>query len=361
MKIIIVTLAFCLTTCTLFQGDEKPYPRPIIDLNPTPTSLSQIVFGSCLDQDKPQTIWPAIFAAQPELFIFTGDNVYARSNDIPDLVASYQTLARSEWLYKLTQRSSVLATWDDHDYGLNDGGADFPHKEIAKSHFVNFWNFSKKSVIHQRPGIYYAKTFGQGKQTVQIIFLDTRSFRSPLTPSKNPGPGHERYVSSQDPQKTLLGQRQWQWLKQQLTQPATIRIIVSGIQFVAVGHGWEKWDNLPLERNRMVKLLSTTKANGVIFISGDRHVAGIYKLKTPALPYPIYDITASGLNKRGHMADENGPLRLGPIYNKINFGLIKINWASQQLVLSIQSETNQPVLSQTLTFQGLSPPGPAQK
>ena len=38
--------------------------------------LTRIAFGSCADQARPQPIWDAVLAYRPNLFIFTGDNVY---------------------------------------------------------------------------------------------------------------------------------------------------------------------------------------------------------------------------------------------------------------------------------------------
>ena len=42
-----------------------------------PIQVQKIIFGSCIDQKKPQPIWQTILAAKPDLFIFGGDNVYA--------------------------------------------------------------------------------------------------------------------------------------------------------------------------------------------------------------------------------------------------------------------------------------------
>jgi alkaline phosphatase D len=46
--------------------------------------LSRIAFGSCAKQDKPQPIWDAIVATQPQRFLFIGDNIYADTQRFPD-------------------------------------------------------------------------------------------------------------------------------------------------------------------------------------------------------------------------------------------------------------------------------------
>ena len=58
----------------------------------------------------------------------------------------------------------------------------------------------------------------------------------------------------------MLGAAQWAWLRAQLLQPAELRLIVSSVQVLAEGHGWEGWDNLPLERTKLLGLIDETAA-----------------------------------------------------------------------------------------------------
>ncbi|GIS25904.1 MAG: hypothetical protein CM15mP127_02770 [Gammaproteobacteria bacterium] len=37
----------------------------------------------------------------------------------------------------------ILQIWDDHDYGLNDGGKNYRHKEVSQEIYLNFWEFHK--------------------------------------------------------------------------------------------------------------------------------------------------------------------------------------------------------------------------
>ena len=94
----------------------------------------------------------------------------------------------------------------------------------------------------------------------------------------------------------MLGDTQWAWLEQQLIVPARLRIFVSSIQVVAQDHGFEKWMNFPLERERLYKLLKDTKAARVVALSGDRHLAEL-SMMDAGLGYPLYDLTSSGLTE----------------------------------------------------------------
>ena len=156
---------------------------------------------------------------------------------------------------------------------------------------------------------------------VQVIMLDVRWFRSPLRITDQRGaPGKERYLPDPDPAKTMLGAAQWAWLAEELRKPAELRLIVSSTQVLAEGHGWERWGNFPLERQKLFDTIRESGAKGVVFVSGDRHIGALYR-ETPAGLYPLYEITSSGLNMVYWAAKEPGPNRLGALYAAANFGV----------------------------------------
>lgn len=260
--------------------------------------LSRIAFGSCADQAKPQPVWDAILAYRPEFFIFAGDNVYGDFNsaDATNLRRAYAVAEEIAGYTKLRDSVSHLAIWDDHDYGVNDGGGDFAHKAVAKDIFLDFWKVPATDVRRTREGIYDSRVIGPPGMRVQIILLDVRWFRSPLKRTDQRGaPGKERYVPDPDAAKTMLGETQWAWLAAELRIPAELRLIVSSTQVLAEGHGWERWGNLPLEREKMFDTIRDSGAKGIVFLSGDRHVGALYR-ETPRGLYPLHEVTSSGLN-----------------------------------------------------------------
>ena len=319
--------------------------------------LTRIAFGSCAHQDKPQPIWDAVLDYRPELFIFAGDNVYgdlAPGAPTP-LAEAYAKAATIPGYRALRARVPALAVWDDHDYGQNDAGGDFPYRAEAKALFLDFWRVPADDPRRAREGIYFARSFGPPGMRLQVILLDTRSFRSPLIPTDQHGaPGKERYLPDPDPSKTMLGAAQWAWLRDQLEQPAEVRLIVSSVQVLAEGHGWERWGNLPRERERLFALIAETGAEGVIFLSGDRHVGAIYA-RPAAESYGLYELTSSGLNMAYPAAAEAGPLRFGAVYGAANFGSIDIDWWARKVVLSVRATNGEPVRRIRLALAKLSP------
>jgi alkaline phosphatase D len=301
------------------------------------TQLRQIAFGSCATQDEPQPIWAQIAAVDPQLFLFIGDNIYGDTEDMDVMRAKYRQLASIPGFAQYRQRVPILATWDDHDYGLNDGGADYPQRAASQQVFQDFWGIPADSPLRRREGVYQSVIFGPVGKRVQIILLDTRYHRSALRPRPANQPGSGRYVPDDSPGKTMLGDGQWSWFEEQLRLPAEIRLVVSSIQVVAEDHGWEKWMNLPRERERLFELIRQTKAKGVLFLSGDRHLAEL-SMMDGGVGYPLYDLTASGMNNASKVwrPYEVNRHRVGTMNWGDNFGVIAIDWESADPHLSLQ-------------------------
>jgi len=308
-----------------------------------------IGFGSCLDQDLPQPIWKDIKAQNPEVFIMLGDNVYGDTyGNIHNLESSYQNQALA--LEKAGLDFPFLAIWDDHDYGKNDGGFEYSLKDESQKLFLKFWDIPETDRRHRNRGLYFEEIIHSNEGTVQILMLDTRYFRSPLkrTPIlKKSSLG--RYEPDYDPAKTMLGKNQWKWLAVALKRKADLRILGTSIQLLAEGHGWERWGNLPLERLRLLNLLDKNLSGNLIVISGDRHLGGIYSLRTKE-GIEILEITSSSMNLPGRNTNEPGPLRIGDMYAGENFGIIRIDFQRRNADIELHVLNEGVVLSKTLYF-----------
>lgn len=317
-------------------------PGPVAAPLPMPAGpLRRIAFGSCIDQDKPQPIWSAILAQRPELFLFGGDNVYASTPpwSRERLERAYARLAANPGFAQLRATVPHLATWDDHDYGLNDGGSEFAGQQASKDAFLAFWGAPPDDPRRNHPGVYQAVRIGPPGQRVQVILLDARSFRSPLRRTDRPmAPGRERYLPDPDPAKTLLGATQWAWLEAQLRQPAELRLLVSGIQVLAEGHGWECWGNLPLERQRLLDLLERTGARNTVLLSGDRHIGAFYR-QPRADGTAWSEMTSSGMTHAWAQASEAGPNRIGDLVRQNHFASIDIDWSQRRLQAALRGES----------------------
>jgi len=224
-----------------------------------------------------------------------------------------------------------MATWDNHDYGHHSAGAEFPLKAESQEIFLDAFGEPKGSARRTSPGVYDAKVFGPEGRRVQIILLDTRTFKGPPRLAERPegaGGSLGKYAPNDDPDVTLLGDAQWAWLEQQLRTPAEIRLVCSSGQVVADEKGMDEWGNYPLERRRLFELIAEVEADGVVLLSGNVHFAEISR--TEEGPYPLYDFTSSGLThvNEGYAKAPNRHRVAGPFVD-LNFGLVDIDWAAR--------------------------------
>lgn len=319
--------------------------------------LRDIGFGSCIrNLDHPML--DRVLTLPLDLFLFMGDNIYADTEDMAVMRAKYEALKGSRFYQGLRRRAPILATWDDHDFGVNDGGADYPRRREAQAEFLRWLEEPATSPRWRRDGVYDAHTFGPVGRRVQVILLDTRFFRSRLKRVTNPeekrlgGP----YVPNVDADATMLGEAQWAWLKEQLRQPAEVRLIVSSIQFVAEFAGSEAWANLPREKTRLLELIKEMKASGVLFVSGDRHWSELSRMPGP-LGYPIHDLTASALTERHPRGTptENKYRALPTTFHEVNVGHLHLDWeaADPRLTWKIIDATGRTRIEHTLRLSEL--------
>ena len=340
----------------------KPLPRPPLE---TAGTVTRIAIGSGADQHFPAPIWDTVRREHPELFIFMGDAVYGEAVSgnpaLPELKAAYDRLGHDKGFRRFQRETPILPIWDDHDYGRNDAGAEFPFKARSKAMFLEFWGIPSSVARFSRPGLYDALIIGPPGRRIQIILLDTRFFRSPWKPA----PGAARYSPDPDPAKTMLGPAQWAWLASELKKEAEIRLVVSSIPIEAEGHNFERWSNFPLERQRLYDLIASSGANGVVLLSGDRHAGALYK-KDEGVPYSLFEMTASSLNRPltaqdGAVQDESDPDRMGPIYTHENYGLLTVDWRLRTMRLELKGLRGETVLVASAPLAGLKarPAGPS--
>jgi len=336
----LIYLSFGIALALLFSQCKKEVPvdnEPLVKINPgekehTDSLISKIAFGSCGKQDHEQPILSLAASKNPDVFVFLGDNIYGDTKVMSTLITKYNRLGEKPEYLALRESAEILATWDDHDFGWNDAGRHYPFKEDSKAIFLDFWKAAEDDIRHTREGIYTSYFYEYGEKTVQIILLDTRTFRDDLRKYDNypkvdmKGVHYDFYYSPyENADSTFLGEKQWKWLEGQLAIDADVRIVGSSTQFGISWNGYEAWANFPHEQERFINLIDKTKASGVVFISGDVHYGEISKIERPNA-YPIYDVTSSGITSTWSFATGNENRVNGPVREN-HFGMIEIDWS----------------------------------
>ena len=293
---------------------------------------------------------------------------YDDASSCAELPAAWRALFQNEHFRAARASLAIDGMLDDHDYGRNDCDARWAGLELGKAIFLERFGVPRTDARWRRPGLYTSYTLGPAGQRTQILLLDTRAFRSPFvlsgcTDSRAAAcTGRERYVPysrSAEDNATILGEAQWAWLEARLAEPAELRLLVSTIQVLPQGHGWERWGLVPSEVRRLYRLLARTRASGVVLLSGDRHTGGIYRAvarsedggaaadadadgaespPTDRPPYDLYEVTSSSLTHSFRTdIQEPGPLRVGNNTHLNNLGTIAVDWQAGTVTLDLRT------------------------
>ena len=279
----------------------------------------------------PNPFWEDMNARNADLFIWGGDVIYADTEDMEKMKAMYTEQLANTAYRNFIEELPVMGTWDDHDYGINDGGAAYAKKQQSQQLFLDFIGTPKDAPARSREGVYASRTFVKAGKTIKIIVLDTRYFRTDLAPSTNP---EKRYRKIK--RGTILGETQWEWFKEELAEPTDFTIIMSSIQLLSAQHGFETWGNLPKEVKRFEKALNKSKAQAVLVLSGDRHISEFSRKKVKGLDYPLIDFTSSGLTHSYTEYDgEPNRYRVGNVVSTRSYGMVNIDLESNRIAMKI--------------------------
>lgn len=296
-----------------------------------------IALGSCNNVGLPNYLWDDIIELHPDVFVWGGDIVYADGGGMSALKLQYQQQNQVDEYKNLKDQTEILATWDDHDYGLNDGGVEFDHKDESQQLFLDFLGVPSGDKRRSQQGVYHSKTYTVKGEKIKVIILDTRYFRTKLT--KDPT-GEKRYIPNQYGEGTMLGVPQWSWLEQQLLEKdIDYNIVISSIQLLSYLHGFESWGTMPHEVDKFKRLLKTTNASNVMVVSGDRHISEFSKIAVKDVSFPLIDFTTSGLTHSyaGFDGEEN-PYRVGEVVADPSFGLLQFNLSEMKVSFSMHTD-----------------------
>lgn len=207
----------------------------------------------------------------------------------------YKNLTSNPIYSEFTEAVRVDGVWDDHDYGVNDGGKFVANKDERRSEFLKFMQRSgnELSNLPSKSGIYHSVDASLGDLTAKVIFLDTRShrdhhllrslgectFKGSAVIASFLRAGYSTLGIGRDYTGEMLGAEQWAWLEQQLLDSrmagVDVNIIVSSVQVLTSNPIFESWGHFPTEKQKLFKLLQSFDPKNVVFLSGDVHLGEV--------------------------------------------------------------------------------------
>lgn len=298
-----------------YLRDELPYHFTTAPASGTPARF-RVAFGSCtrVKESREQPIWRFVEEQEPDLFFHLGDYVYGDTLDSDILAEEYQFQRDVELLRLFQRKVPQLATWDDHEYGLNDHDRTSPMREQGLRIFKQYWA-NPSYGLPDTPGVFFTYQYGG----VDFFFLDVRYHRDPN-------------VQPDTPEKTMLGAGQLRWLKDELLKSeAPFKVLVSGSGWTkAKGFGGDSWASFIHERDALFDFIRDNEVNGVVLLSGDTHVGELNAIPwSDKGGYDFYDLVSSPLaqDSAGTERTKRVPeLRIRAVYHGLSvFGLIEFD------------------------------------
>lgn len=326
----------------VFINDKKlsfAYPtvfrsQPVWKYRKNDPPTMTMMLGSCFyineeEFDRPGAgygsdyeILNAMHAKRPDVMLWLGDNTYLREADWNSRSGIFKRQAHTRatpLLQPLLASTAHYAIWDDHDYGPNDADRGWWGRQHALDAFTQFWS----NPVFGATG---AKdiTGSFAMIDVDVFMCDDRSYR---------GPDNIR-----DSARPLLGEMQIRWLIDALaTSTATFKIVAVGSQFLTDNMRKESFARMPVERQRIIDLITQANIKGVLFVSGDIHASELSKLDR-AGTYPLYEFTCSSLTAGSNkdIANQPNTYRVaGTEYGEHNFGTITVSGAAKARTLRL--------------------------
>ena len=223
--------------------------------------MTRIDFVSCAHPVlcPVQPAWDAIAAAEPDLLLLLGDNTYMSWDGqtwlIDDLRKHYALQFAVPGFRRLLQTVPHMAIWDDHDFGWNDCvGSQLSPDRLAATRAL-FDQHLGGALNNNRPHMYCSLAIGP----VRVIMLDVRTHRTLST----------------DPDPTVLGKVQEDWLWQQLADNTEPYLVIGSGTPITQGAPGHRLADYSAFHTRLMQELQHRPADAAprkaLFLSGDIH------------------------------------------------------------------------------------------
>ncbi len=301
------------------DGEMVVQGKELIMPSQTSPDFSFLV-GSCADYHKATTkailpvgsydIFRRMSRVEADFMLWTGDHLYYKKDDwnsYENMFRKFVEMRTKDQMKQFLTAMPQVGTWDDHEYGPDNSGKSFEGKQDARKIYSQFWGNPYYGENDQ--GIYSNFTH----QDCEFFLTDVRYFRD---------------VQDQ-PGCKMLGDQQMDWLKKVLkSSRATFKFVVVGTQAINTYTVSEGYCRYPEERQQLLDYIKEAEIEGVIFLSGDRHFAELYRLKSEEC-YPLYDFTSSPLSSFSKVTpwrkERDGVTNVpDTFYGRQNFGKVSV-------------------------------------
>jgi PhoD-like phosphatase len=271
---------------------------------------SNLSFFSFLQPER-SGLWSQISSFNPQSIVLLGDSMYADKRGgvltpfiaatPKDIAEGYRLLNNDADFQTMVEKvggwRNIAATFDDHDFGINNGDKSYAFVKESQQLFWDFSQEASSSYKRKQSGVYSSKVFAidltdstrQSQQngssssgnktkkttfTYKIIMLDTRSNRE-----NTPSSSHQT-TDALEGVGDFLGEEQWAWLTEELKSDVDLVLLGSSIQVFPTDKLTEEvWGMFLAARERLLSAMINARSSNVLVLSGDVHYAEVSKIK----------------------------------------------------------------------------------
>lgn len=239
-----------------------------------------LAFGSCAKTES-LPLWSQMQEQGAQGIVLLGDTPYIDTTKLDVVRQKHRRFVEIPELAAVIRHTPLWGTWDDHDFGVNDSTGHLKGKENTRRAFAEYR--ANATCGHGDEGIYTRFRLGP----VEVFLLDTRWFAdtepSPVAPDK----------------PTLLGKRQWEWLKQGVKESeATFKVIACGMIWDdKENRERDDWGTYTHERSALFDFLGQERISGVLLMGGDIHCSRLLRYNTESqVGYPLHQCIVSPIH-----------------------------------------------------------------
>ena len=217
-----------------------------------------VSFVSCVDIE-PNAIWQEMGKLKVDGVFLMGDTPYIDSSDLSVVRTRHRQFLQIPELAALGGHTPIIGTWDDHDFGRNNGNGRnmMAGKTDTRRGFVEYRAHAKFG--DGSAGVYHNVDLGM----IEVFLLDPRTFSQ-----TEPSP-----VDNSQP--TCFGADQWNWLRKSLSESK------APFKVLAMGAIWQDKKNKETddlftywyERDALLDFIKAEQITGVVLLGGDIHLA----------------------------------------------------------------------------------------
>ncbi len=178
------------------------------------------------------------------------------------------------------QLKPFVTTWDDHEIANNSYVDGAQNHQKNEGDWYTRKNAGKQAYYEWMPvretpeqELYRAFQIGD---LMNLVILDTRITGRSVQLDSITDPHF------QDPERTILGKKQYDWLTKQLETGSKWQIIGNQVPFgpmyVGTKNGEKEvymdgWDGYPQERKRLINWIESKSLSNVVWVTGDYHAS----------------------------------------------------------------------------------------